>query len=161
MDTGDLLLLNRLEEGLPLVPNPYAEIASNLGVSEDEVLGRISALRREGIIRRIRARINQRSIGICANALVAWKISDEESDRAGVSLSAFPGVTHCYRRARVPGRWEYSIYTVHHGRTRKEVSKEVMRISEITGYSEYLILFSMEEYKRVPHTRPRDLEVDE
>jgi len=117
-------------------------------------------LKSEGVIRRIRARINQRSIGICANALVTWKVPEDETDNAGVQFSGIPGITHCYRRRPVPGRWEYSIYTVHHGWTRRQVSEEVAKISEMTGYSEYRILFSTEEYKRVPHTKTQDLEAD-
>jgi len=161
MDASDLLLLQTLERGIPLVENPYAEIAASLGISEDEVINRITNMRQVGIIRRIRARINQRSIGIRANALVAWKIPEDEADNAGLHLSLLPGVTHCYRRRPVPGRWEYSIYTVHHGWTRRQVRKEVAQISEMTGYSEYLILFSTDEYKRVPHTTAHDLEADE
>ena len=161
MDADDLLFMEKLDTGIPLVPNPYAEIGDKMGISEDEVISRITALRKEGVIRRIKARINQRSIGIVANALVTWRIREEDADRAGLSLSKQQGVTHCYRRKPVPGRWEYTIYTVHHGRTRSQVEDEVARISEMTGYPEYLILFSTEEYKRIPHTRPGDLEVRE
>jgi len=160
MDASDLLLLRELEKGIPLAENPYAEIAASLGLSEAEVLNQIANLKSERIIRRIRARINQRSIGIRANALVAWKVPEDEVDNAGLKFSELPGVTHCYRRRPVPGRWDYSIYTVHHGWTRRQVSEEVAKISEMTGYTEYRVLFSTEEYKRVPHTKTQDLEVD-
>jgi siroheme decarboxylase len=160
MDASDLQLLQELEKGIPLVEKPYAEIASSLGISEGEVISRITLLRKEGVIRRIRARINQRSIGICANALVAWKISEAETDTAGEILSELPQVTHCYQRRPVQGIWEYSIYTVHHGWTRRQVTKEVAQISAMMGYSDYMMLFSTEEYKRVPHTRAQDLEAD-
>jgi len=160
MDASDLLLLEELEKGIPLVENPYAAIAASLGISETEVISRILDLKRECVIRRVRARINQRSIGIRANALVAWKVSEDEADNAGLQFSELPGVTHCYRRRPVPGRWEYSIYTVHHGWTRRQVTEEVAEISKMTGHSEYRMLFSTEEYKRVPHTRAQDLEAD-
>lgn len=160
MDTYDLMLLLELEKGIPLVQNPYAEIAVSQGISENEVISRITDLMKEGVIRRIRARINQRSIGICANALVAWKIPKDEADNAGLQLSGLQGVTHCYQRRPVQGIWEYSVYTVHHGWTRSQVTEEVVRISEMTGYSDYLLLFSTEEYKRVPHTKVLDLEAD-
>lgn len=161
MKTGDLLLLEELDNGLPLASHPYAKVATSLGVTEQEIISRISALKREGVIRRMRARINQRKIGIHANALVAWKISEDEADIAGLHLSALPGVTHCYRRRPVPGVWDYTIYTVHHGWTRIQVKEEVELISGMTGYSEYVILFSTEEYKRVPHTTAHDLEAEQ
>ena len=115
MDFSDLNLLRELEKGLPLVHRPYAEIGTRLSMTEDEVIRRIAEMKDSGIIRRFRARINQRRLGIVANALVAWKISKEESDNAGMKLAEIPGVTHCYRRCRIQGKWEYTLYTVHHG----------------------------------------------
>lgn len=158
MDPADLHLLRELEKGLPLVPHPYAEIGAYLGISEDEAIRRIRSLKDAGIIRRMRVRINQRSIGIVANALVAWRIPEEESDAAGFRLAAVQGVTHCYRRMQVAGRWEYTVYTVHHGWTEEQVVQEIAGIAEMTGYSEYVVLFSTEEYKRTPHIRADDLE---
>jgi len=153
MDPRDIRLVQELEAGLPLVDHPFAEIALRLGMSETEVLDRIAWLKRSGIIRRMRARINQRSVGIVANALVAWKVSGPDADRAGALLAMMPGVTHCYRRSPVPGRWEYLVYTVHHGWSEDEVRDEIRMIAEKAGYPEYIVMFSTREYKRTPHTR--------
>jgi AsnC-like ligand binding domain len=62
-------------------------------------------------IRKFKARINQRRIGISANALVAWKIPDTGDGDAGSLLASYPGVTHCYERTGVPGKGEYPLYT--------------------------------------------------
>ena len=153
MDPADLKILAALEEGLPLVPEPFAEIGKRLGLSAEEVLGRTQKLREAGVIRRFRARINQRQVGIAANALVAWGCTKMPAEKAGALLAAFPSVTHCYERRPVPGRWEYSLYTVHHGRSREAVEDEVRKIAGAAGLSDYLILFSTEEFKRVPHVR--------
>jgi siroheme decarboxylase len=157
MDPIDRHLLREMEKGLPLVPHPYAELGARLGIPADEVIRRIAALKKAGIVRRFRARINQRSVGIIANALVAWKIPDKDSDTAGLRLSEFPSVTHCYRRSPVPGRWEYTMYTVHHGWSEEQVLGEIAMIAEKTGNSEYTVLFSIDEYKRAPHTRVDDM----
>ena len=74
----------------------------------------------------------------------------------GSRLASYPSVTHCYERRPVAGRWDYSLYTVHHGFSRKEVEEEVRQIAEQTGLSRYLILFSTEEFKRVPNVRIRE-----
>ncbi len=158
IDSIDRNLLIELEKGIPLEEHPYAIIGSRLGISEDEVIHRISELKQKHIIRRMRARINQRSIGITANALVVWKIPKEEYDSAGITLSAFPQISHAYRRTPIPGRWEFTHYTVHHGWSREQVLQEVIMIAEKTGYSEYMVLFSTEEFKRTPHTRASDIE---
>jgi len=156
MDKTDLLILAALEEGLPLVPEPFAEIAKNLGLSADDVLARTQKLQKAGVIRRFRARINQRQVGICANALVAWRCNGEDPEKPGAVLASFPSVTHCYERTPVPGRWDYSLYTVHHGRSREAVEAEVRQVAQKAGLSDYLILFSTEEFKRVPHVRIKE-----
>jgi len=153
MDSTDRQLIGMLEEGLPLVSVPFAEIGSRLGISEQDVIDRIGALRREGVIRKFRARIDQRKLGITANALVAWKSSRDTHDDRGSRLAAFPSVTHCYERRPVPDRWEYTHYTVHHGYSRGEVTSEVERIAQEIGCVDFRILFSTREYKRVPNVR--------
>ena len=72
MDPRDREILAALEDGLPLVPEPFGEIGKRLGMTGGEVLERVRQMQDAGIIRRFRARINQRKLGITANALVAW-----------------------------------------------------------------------------------------
>lgn len=156
MDQGDRDILAALEEGLPFVPEPFAEIGKKIGLDGREVLERVRELKEAGIIRRFRARINQRQLGITANALVAWDCNGKSPGEIGSWLASYPCVTHCYERRPVQGRWDYSLYTVHHGFSRKEVEEEVCRLAEETGLSRYLILFSTEEFKRVPNVRVRE-----
>jgi DNA-binding Lrp family transcriptional regulator len=152
MDTNDISLLRELERGLPLVPAPFEAIGKTLGISERDVMERVRLLKEAGIIRKFRARIDQRKLGITANALVAWKPSGSAGDM-GDLLAAVPAVTHCYERRTVPGRWEYTHYTVHHGTSRDEVLGQVRAVAEKVGCPDYTILFSTREFKRVPNVR--------
>ena len=156
MDRRDLQVLAALENGLPLVPDPYGEIGRQVGMTGEDVLERLRYLRDAGIIRRFRARINQRKLGITANALVAWDCDGKPADKTGALLASYPCVTHCYERKPVPGRWDYSLYTVHHGFSREEVEDEVRRLAAQAGLSRYLVLFSTEEFKRVPNVRVKE-----
>ena len=155
MDQTDVRLLRELERGLPLVPAPFDEIGKRLDLQGDQVIERIRHLEETGIIRKFRARIDQRKVGISANALVAWKAT-RSGDDTGTLLAAFPSVTHCYERRGVPGRWEYTHYTVHHGYSRDQVLDEVRTIAEQTGCPDYIVLFSTREFKRVPNVRMRE-----
>ena len=152
MDTTDISLLRHLERGLPLVPAPFEAIGKALGISERDVLERVRLLKEAGIIRKFRARIDQRKLGITANALVAWKPAGPAGE-LGDLLAAVPAVTHCYERRTVPGRWEYSHYTVHHGTSRDEVLGQVRQVAEKVGCPDYTVLFSTREFKRVPNVR--------
>jgi len=156
MDPVDRELLAVLEQGLPVTREPFAAIGRRLDIPESEVLERLHRLKSEGVIRRFKARIDQRKVGIVANALVAWHVPRDRCDEAGARLARFPGVTHCYERRTVPGRWDYTHYTVHHGRSRNDVTDEVEKIAELTDLKEYTIIFSTEELKRVPAVRIRE-----
>lgn len=153
MDTVDRDLLAVLEKGLPVTHEPFGTIGRLVGIPEAEVISRIEHLRTTGMIRRFKARIDQRKAGIAANALVAWKIPEGRFDNAGDLLARSPSVTHVYERRPVPGRWDYTHYTVHHGRNCRDVTEEVQALSESTGLPDYLIMFSTEEFKRVPTVR--------
>ncbi len=149
MDPDDLLLIRELERGLPLVPEPFEAIGSRLGIPGAEVIARIQALLRAGVIRKFRARFDQRKAGIVANALVAWNPQGHPNG-TGPLLASFPGVTHCYERLPVPGRWEYRFYTVHHGYTRGEVLEQVRMMADRTGIADYSPIFSIREFRREP-----------
>lgn len=152
MDEQDARLLRELQDGLPLVPEPYRQLAGWLGCTEDEVIARIGALMDRGVIRRFRARIDQRRAGITANALVAWRVPAPVNGN-GKIFATFPGVTHCYEREPVPGVWDYNLYTVHHGRTRDGVLAEVADLAHASGTADYRVLFSTREFKRAPAAR--------
>jgi DNA-binding Lrp family transcriptional regulator len=156
MDPIDVHLLRKLEHGLPLVPAPFEEIGKGLGLSGDEVMERIRRLKEAGIIRKFRARIDQRKMGITANALVAWNPAGSGENNLGKLLAAFPSVTHCYERMPVPGRWDYTHYTVHHGYSKDQVLDEVRDVAERIGCRDYTVLFSTREFKRVPNVRMRE-----
>jgi DNA-binding Lrp family transcriptional regulator len=150
MDETDMAILQEIEGGIPLSDHPFREIGEKTGLPETEVIGRLRALREQGIIRRFRARINQRKAGLTANALVAWNADSGDATKIGGMMAGFPGVTHCYRRRPVPGRWDFEIYTVHHSRRREDLCSEVAKMAAAAGIDSYLVLFSGEEFKRSP-----------
>jgi len=156
LDPLDRHLLSELENGLPLVKEPFEEIGKRLNLTSREVLERIRKLQTAGIIRKFRARINQRRVGISANALVAWKRVDSLHGDMGLLLASFPCVSHCYERLPVPGRWEYTVYTVHHGYSRDAVLAEIRTLAGHIDAQDYVVLFSTEEFKRVPNVRIRE-----
>lgn len=159
MDTVDIAILTELQTSLPLVIRPFKAIGERVGIDEAEVIERIQNLKKMQVIRRFSARINQRALGITANALVGWKTDGDTSD-VGVRLATMPGVTHCYERRTVPGRWEYQLYTVHHGWSQRQVQEQVEHIAREMNLSEYVLLFSTHEYKRTPHMQVSDLGIN-
>ena len=52
LDAPDRAIMNRLQDGLPLVSEPFADIAEELGLTVDDLLARVSRLRETGAITR-------------------------------------------------------------------------------------------------------------
>ncbi|MEN6514353.1 AsnC family transcriptional regulator [Methanoculleus sp.] len=150
MNDRDRALLLRLQEGVPLVEEPYRAIAEELGMTEAEVIARIETLLSRGIVRRFAVRIDHRKAGILVNAMVAWRVPPGDVARAAEVMARSPEVTHCYERSVVPGRWDYNLSAVLHGRRRAEVDRSVARLSRAAGIADYTVLVSTRELKRTP-----------
>ena len=148
MDERDLELLRVAQDGLVLTERPYRVWGEALGMPEEEVIVRLQALEDEGIIRRFAATIGHRALGILANALIAWRVPPERVDEAGSIYAAAEEVTHCYERV-IAEDWPYNIYTMVHSRSREECLGIADLLSARTGISDYIVLFSEKEYKKI------------
>ena len=62
MDKIDIGLLKSTQDGIPITSEPFKQIAMKLGISEDEVLGRLASMIKGGVIRRFGASIGHRAI---------------------------------------------------------------------------------------------------
>lgn len=148
MEKLDLALLEVAQDGLELVERPYRVWGEALGIGEDEVIYRLRAMEKEGIIRRFAATIGHRALGILANALIAWRVPSERVEEAGSIYAAAEEVTHCYER-KTAEDWPYNIYTMVHSRSREECLQIADRLSARSGISDYIVLFSEKEYKKI------------
>jgi DNA-binding Lrp family transcriptional regulator len=97
MDDRDRLLLDELQNDLPLVARPFAALGERIGMPEDEILERIERLRGEGVVRQMSAIFDTRRLGYTSQ-LVAARSRDDTSDVTAAVFSSHPGVTHNYRR---------------------------------------------------------------
>jgi DNA-binding Lrp family transcriptional regulator len=105
MDQLDRRLLNRLQRSVPLVREPFAELAAELGCQEQTVLERIAALRGQGgVIREISAIFDAAALGY-EQALVAMRTPPDRLDHAGQVAASHPGVSHCYAREGEVNLW--------------------------------------------------------
>lgn len=133
MDELDRALIVATQAGLPLVARPYAAIAEQLAISEDEVMARLQGLLNSGMIRRIGAVPNHYAIGWTANGMTVWDVADEQVDQLGALVGALPFVTHCYRRPRALPAWPYNLFAMVHGSSRDECSVKAEEIRALLG----------------------------
>ena len=104
LDDKDRLLLNRLQEGLPLTAAPFAAVAEELAMTEEEVLQRLLRLKEKGVIRRLGAVVESRRLG-CHSTLAALKVPEEDIEKAAEIINSFSEVTHNYLRSHDWNVW--------------------------------------------------------
>lgn len=150
LQAGDRTLLQALSSGLPLVAEPYTELARSLDREAAEVMARIEALHSAGIISRLGVIVRHRALGWSANAMVVWDLPSEQIDAAGPALAAHPGVTLCYERRPIEGVWPYRLYSMIHARSRSEaleVLASARALPELFG-AQHKVLFSTRCFKQ-------------
>jgi DNA-binding Lrp family transcriptional regulator len=96
-------LLNEFQHGMPLTPNPYADIARQLGVYETTVLETLQRLQTEGVISRVGAVFRPNRIG--ASTLAAIAVPAEELEEVAAIVSEFAEVNHNYEREHRFNLW--------------------------------------------------------
>lgn len=150
LTTQDHALLTAIQDGLPLVPQPYAHIAERLGISETEAMDGLENLRRGGIISRFGVIVRHHELGYTANAMTVWDIPDDTVADTGRRIAAMQGVTLCYRRPRRLPDWPYNLFCMVHGKDRAAVLDQIETITAEAGLSHRprAILFSVRRFKQ-------------
>jgi siroheme decarboxylase len=93
----DKRLLNLMQGQFPIAPRPYQHVASEAGITEDEVMARVATLLQERIIRQVTPIFDTRALGY-SSMLVAAKVDPENPWRAATVINEHPGVSHNYLR---------------------------------------------------------------
>jgi DNA-binding Lrp family transcriptional regulator len=97
-------LLNLMQGRFPLEPRPYAAVAKEAGIAEEEVLARVQALLDDRIIRQVTPIYDTRALGY-GSMLVAAKVDPEHPWRAAKVVNSHPGVSHNYLRNHDFNMW--------------------------------------------------------
>ena len=143
-------LVSVLQEGLPLFMRPFALIAERIGISENEVMGRIGHWLDDGAIKRFGVVVRHRELGYKANAMLVHDIPDARVGELGRALAEEPAVTLCYRRPRVLPDWPYNLFCMIHGRERSEVEAIIGELRQRHGLTDcaHDVLFSLTRFKQ-------------
>lgn len=128
MDKTDAKLLDELQNGLPLCEAPFERIAKSVGISEEETLCRIQAMKDRGVIRRISGFFDPRKIGY-ESTLCAMKVPEREIEAAASAVNAYPEVTHHYLREND----RFNLWFTVIAENPMEIARIIREIEEKTG----------------------------
>lgn len=150
IDETDRRIIAATQTGLPLVPDPYGEVAAGLGLTRDEVMTRLRRMQALGIVRRIGVIPNHYALGFRANGMSVWDVPDEKAHELGERVGALDCVSHCYRRPRHLPLWRYNLFAMVHGRDRTEVEAKVAQIADLLGDDcrDHTVLYSRRILKK-------------
>ncbi|BAV92476.1 siroheme decarboxylase subunit alpha [Candidatus Desulfovibrio trichonymphae] len=127
LDSTDRRLLDIIQTDFPLLSRPYAELGKRIGISEEEAIARVRAMREKCVIRRLGANFWSAGIGF-VSTLCAAKVPQDLLESFIADVNAQPGVTHNYLRDH-----SYNVWFTLISPSREEIQTILNGVSERTG----------------------------
>lgn len=150
LDELDRRIVVATQAGLPLVSEPYQQIATELGTTAEDVMQRMQRMLESGVIRRIGAVPNHYTLGFRGNGMTVWDVPDEKVVEYGEKIGALDFVSHAYHRPRFLPEWRYNLFAMVHGANRDELKHKIDAIAEMLGEDNraHEVLFSTRILKK-------------
>jgi DNA-binding Lrp family transcriptional regulator len=147
-DDFDIAVIRALQGDMPVIPEPYAPAANELGIPQERFLQHLAGMQERGLLRRVAAILYHRRAGFSANGMGVWKVPEEQILDVGRQMAAVRGISHCYQRPTYAD-WPYSVFTMAHGRSKEECDAILDSIAETHGIAERATLYSSTEFKKI------------
>jgi DNA-binding Lrp family transcriptional regulator len=144
----DVAVIRALQGDMPIVSEPYAPAAAEIGISQAELLDQLESMRERKALRRVAAILFHRRAGFSANGMGVWAVPEERIMEVAPRMAAFRGISHCYQRPTYAD-WPYSVFTMAHGRSKEECDAILDSIAAETGIDDRRTLYSSTEFKKI------------
>jgi len=136
-------LLYKMQSSFPLTQKPFLELAKEFNVTEDEILNLVKELKKDKIIRQTSAIFDTKRLGY-KSSLIAFKVSENNLQKAVEAINAHPGVSHNYLRTHEYNVW----FTIAVEPNSKYTLEETVQIlKEQSGAQDSLILPTLKMFK--------------
>lgn len=147
LNEDDIRAVRALQLDLPIVREPFSSLACEAGMTESEIIEKAEGFLRSGVMRRYAAVLRHREAGFSANAMAVWVVPEEMIEQVGSQMAEHDAVSHCYQRPTYPD-WPYSLFTMIHGRTSADCESIVRELSDLSGITDYTLIYSTREFKK-------------
>ena len=131
LDALDRAIVNRLQDGFPICERPYAAVAGELGMGEQDLLARLERLLHERVLTRFGPMFHAERLG-GGLSLAALKVSPDDFERVAGIVNAMPEVAHNYARDHALNMW-FVLAT----ETPQGQQEALARIERESGYPVY------------------------
>ncbi len=120
-------LINLLQHGLPVCERPFAQIAEEVGSTEQAVIECLNNLRSEKVLTRFGPMFDAASLG-GAFTLAALAVPEEDFDSVTEQVNSFDQIAHNYRRDH-----DFNMWFVIATESAEEIERVVQAIEKKTG----------------------------
>jgi DNA-binding Lrp family transcriptional regulator len=138
LNDTDKRLLDEYQRGLPLEPRPFARVAEQLGLSEQQVLESLERLQHAGVVSRVGPVFRPNRVGV--STLAALAVPRERLAQVAAIVNGYREVNHNYEREH-----DYNLWFVITARDRAHLERVLQRVEADTGL-EPLDLPMLEDY---------------
>ena len=104
LNDTDRAIVNRLQDGIPIVEKPFERLSRELGINEAVLIDRLQALIDEGVLSRFGPMYHAERLG-GAFCLAAIAVPEERFDEVARIVNSFDEVAHNYRREHALNLW--------------------------------------------------------
>jgi DNA-binding Lrp family transcriptional regulator len=127
IDDHDRAIINGLQGGFPLTETPFAIVAEDLDLHEDEVIDRIVAMLNAGVITRFGPMYHAERMG-GGLTLAAMKVPEADFEAVAAIVNALPEVAHNYARDH-----DFNMWFVIATESPERVAEVIAEIEAATG----------------------------
>jgi DNA-binding Lrp family transcriptional regulator len=150
LDALDRALLEQMQVGIPLMPEPFVALGHELGLDQEEVLARVRRLKEAGYVRQIGAIFDTRRLGY-QSTLAAFHVEGADLEGVAAQVSAHPGVSHNYARPH-----HYNLWFTLAVPPGQAVEQEIQHLARQTGVVDWLHLPALRVFKIRTHFKLQD-----
>jgi len=104
MDALDRKIINNLQGGFPISERPYADAAKQLGITEKDLIDRVTQLLEQGMLSRFGPMYHAERLG-GGLTLAALCVPEADFEEVAAQVNAFPEVAHNYARDHELNMW--------------------------------------------------------
>ncbi len=136
------------QEDIKIEKEPFKQMIDKIDIDYKTFFKILDELKKSGAMRRFATILNHRKAGFNANAMVVWDIEQNLAEKTGEKIATFSAVSHCYLRPKYKN-WSYNIFSMVHGKTKKETNGIVKEIENEVEYNSNMYLYSSKEFKKI------------
>lgn len=104
LDQKDKDILNLVQGDFPITSRPFLTVAEEVGLTEDEVIQRLAAMKDKGLIRRIGGIFDSKKLGY-HSTLCAIRVPEDRLQEVADLINSYINVTHNYIREHSYNMW--------------------------------------------------------